>query len=131
MPLPVTSLYTGFFLLLMLALAVNVVRLRMSEKVSLGDGDNRRVRQAMRAHANAAEYVPVVLIGLALLELAGVAAWMLLLYGSVFLVGRVLHAIGMVQPRSVTRMRQLGIVLSWAVMLTMAAHLLVLAFGSL
>lgn len=131
MALPVTSLYTAFLLLLMLALAANVVRLRISEKVSLGDGDNRRVRQGMRAHANAAEYVPVVLIGLALLELAGVAAWMLLLYGSVFLVGRVLHGIGMVQPRSVNPLRQLGIVFSWLVMTGMALHLFTLALPAL
>lgn len=130
-PLPVTALYTALLLLLMLALAVHVVRLRMREGISLGDENNRNLQKAMRAHANAAEYIPVVLIAMALLELAGTRAGMLWLYGGAFLLGRVLHAVGMLRPRSVNPLRQAGIVLSWLVMITLAVHLLGLTLSEL
>lgn len=131
MPLPITALYTALLLLVLLALAVNVVRLRMREGISLGDGEDRNLRKAIRAHANGAEYIPAVLIALALLELAGARAGVLWLYGGVFVLGRVLHAIGMLRPRSVNPLRQAGVTLSWLVMLTLAAHLLGMAVSEL
>jgi uncharacterized membrane protein YecN with MAPEG domain len=124
MNLPVTGLYTALFLLLMLALAANVVRLRIREGVSLGDGDNKQLRSAIRAHGNAAEYVPLVLIGMAALETLTATQTALYLYGSVFFIARVLHFAGLSQAKSVTKMRQGGIVLSWLVMLALSVHLL-------
>lgn len=131
MALPVSALYTGLFLLLMLALAINVVRLRMSEGVSMGDGDNNKLRAAVRSHGNAAEYVPLVLIGMAMLEGLGVSASLLFLYGGVFFLGRILHVLGLAAERSVNKMRQMGIVLSWLTMLVMAIHLLITALNTL
>lgn len=122
--LPVSALYTGLFLLLMLALAANVVRQRLRGQVSMGDGGNPTLAQAIRAHGNAAEYVPLVLIGLAVLELTGAPATVLHLYGGLFFLGRLLHAIGMTRPRAVNKARQLGIALSWLIMLAMAIHLI-------
>ncbi|WP_111657000.1 MAPEG family protein [Isoalcanivorax indicus] len=122
--LPVTALYTGLFLLLILVLAANVVRQRLGGQVSLGDGGNRTLAQAIRAHGNATEYVPVVLIGLAVLELTGAPGAALHLYGGIFFLGRLLHAIGMTRPRAVNKARQLGIALSWLIMLAMAIHLI-------
>lgn len=131
MALPVTAIYTALFLLLMLALAINVVRLRMSEGVSLGDGDNKKLRAAIRTHGNAAEYVPLVLIGMTILEGLGVPASLLFLYGGVFFLGRILHVLGLAQARSTNKMRQFGIVLSWLTMLVMAVHLLITALSTL
>ena len=123
--LPVTALYTGLFLLLMTALAANVVRQRLGGKVSLGDGGNKTLNQAIRAHGNAAEYVPLVLIGLAVLELTGASGTALHLYGGVFFLGRLLHAVGMTRPSAVNKGRQAGIVLSWLVMVGMAIQLII------
>ena len=74
MSLTITALYTGLFILLLLALAANVVRNRLSGHVSLGDGGNPSLQKAVRAHGNATEYVPIVLIGLAVLENLGTSA---------------------------------------------------------
>ncbi|MCH8543043.1 MAG: MAPEG family protein [Alcanivorax sp.] len=122
--LPVTALYTGLFLLLMTVLAANVVRQRLGGKVSLGDGGNRTLTQAIRAHGNATEYVPLVLIGLAVLELTGTSGAALHLYGGLFFLGRLLHAAGMTRPSDVNKARQAGIALSWLVMVGMAVHLI-------
>lgn len=128
MNLPITAFYTALFLLLMIALAANVVRQRMLQKVSLGDGGKPPLQQAIRAHANAAEYIPLVLIGMGALESLGGSASALYLYGSVFFLGRLSHAIGLGRPNPVNKLRQGGIVLSWLVMLVLAIHLLVRVF---
>ena len=130
--LPVTALYTGLFLLLMTVLAANVVRQRLGGQVSLGDGGNKTLNQAIRAHGNATEYVPLVLIGLAVLELTGTSGTALHLYGGIFFLARLLHAAGMTRPGAVNKARQAGIALSWLVMVGMAVHLIgckVLALG--
>lgn len=124
MTLTVTALYTGLFLLLLLALAAGVVRRRLSSHIALGDGGDAALRQAIRAHGNAAEYVPIVLIGLGVLENLGTSAALLHLYGGVFFLGRLLHAWGLAQPQGVSNARKGGILLSWLVMLVMALQLI-------
>src|SRR5690606_32803895 len=124
MMLTVTALYTGLFLLLLLALAANVVKNRLRGQVSLGDGGKPALQQAVRAHGNAAEYIPIVLIGLGILENLGTSPAMLHLYGAVFFIGRLMHAWGLAQPNTTNNARKGGIVLSWLVMLVMALQLL-------
>lgn len=124
MILTVTALYTGLFLILLLALAASVVRRRLRGQVSLGDGGDTALRQAIRAHGNAAEYVPIVLISLGVLENMGTSAVLLHLYGGVFFLGRLLHAWGLAQPQGVSNARKGGILLSWLVMLAMAVQLI-------
>ncbi|MEE4252353.1 MAG: MAPEG family protein [Alcanivoracaceae bacterium] len=120
----ITALYTAMFLLLMLALAANVVRWRLKAQVSLGDGGNKDLGAAIRCHGNATEYVPLVLVGMALLEMLGASDTAMHLYGGLFLVGRLAHPAGMLQKKKINLLRQLGIVLSWVVMLALGIHLL-------
>ncbi|PKM21581.1 MAG: hypothetical protein CVV10_08655 [Gammaproteobacteria bacterium HGW-Gammaproteobacteria-14] len=121
----ITAFYTALLLLLMLALAINVVRWRLKAKVSFGDGGNRDLNAAIRAHGNASEHIPLVVIGLALLEMHGASALAIHGYGATFVLARVIHPLGLMRPRAVNRVRQLGVVLTWLVMLGLAAHLLV------
>src|SRR5690625_25994 len=125
MALPITSLYTGLFMLLLLVLAVGVVVLRQRTRTSLGDGGHKALRQAIRSYGNAVEYVPIMLLGLALLELANVNPALLHLYGSLFLLGRFAHAFGMQQRREVNKARLVGIVITWALMLILGIHLVI------
>lgn len=127
--LPVTSLYAALLLLLLLALAINVVRWRRQAQVALGDGDHNELRRAIRAHGNAVEHVPTVLIGLALLEMSGAHVALLHAYGAVFFIARVLHPLGLMKKPSVNASRQSGVALTWLVMLAMAVHLLVIVTG--
>lgn len=76
-------------------LGIRVGQVRTREKVSVGDGGNEAVIRRMRAHANFAEYAPIVVILIALIELAaGTSLWLWLVMG-VFMIGRILHAFGM------------------------------------
>tara|TARA_R110002049_G_scaffold29725_1_gene101192 strand:- start:963 stop:1355 length:393 start_codon:yes stop_codon:yes gene_type:complete len=89
------TLYFGLFGFLMLALKLNVGRVRAKEKVMFGDGANEAMQRAIRVQGNAVEDVPIVLIGIA--GLAALAAPVVLIHalGGSFFVARILHAIGL------------------------------------
>jgi hypothetical protein len=89
-----TTLYLGLFGLFMLILKLNVGRVRGAENVGFGDGNNEAVQRAIRAQGNAVEDVPIVLLGL--VGLAALSTPVVLIHGlgGSFLVGRVLHAVG-------------------------------------
>jgi uncharacterized membrane protein YecN with MAPEG domain len=94
-----TPFVTGFYLALLAlvyaALALQVVRLRRGNRVSFGDGENARLRCAIRVHANFIEYVPIIALLVAMLEMSGSSAiWVHVLMGAL-LVGRLLHPLGM------------------------------------
>jgi uncharacterized membrane protein YecN with MAPEG domain len=76
-------------------LSWRVAQLRVSEEIWVGDGGNPRLIARMRAHLNFAEYAPVVLILIALIEAAkGTHLWLWIVAG-IFILGRVLHGFGM------------------------------------
>src|SRR5262249_31046887 len=92
------SLYAGVNIIILLVVAALVITQRRRHKISLGDGGNEHLIRAMRAHANASEYIPTGLIGIALLALAdGSVAplWLLQAAGLALTLGRILHPIGM------------------------------------
>jgi len=95
--LEVAALYVGANILILLALAFMVVRARQTHKIVLGDGGNEAALRAIRAHANAAEYIPAGLVGLVLLALLDPAAplWLLHAGGATLTIGRILHGIGL------------------------------------
>lgn len=93
--LPVALITAGAAALLNFWLGLRVSLLRISKKVLVGDGGDPRLIARMRAHANFAEYAPIVLILIALVELAGGTRSWLWAASAAFVLGRVLHAFGM------------------------------------
>lgn len=89
-----TGLYAGLLALLYAGLSLRVVRLRMVLKQPLGDGGHPELQRAVRVHGHFAEYVPLALLLLLLLELAAMPAALLHGYGLLLLVSRAAHAIG-------------------------------------
>ena len=125
--LPITALYAALSGFLIIALAANVVRLRLAKKVSLGDGGHNDVSRAIRAHGNTIEYLPLALILMALLEINGGSSTALHSYGILLVGGRVVYSYGMLVPRSSANLaRQLGVVTSWLVILGAGIQLLVI-----
>ncbi len=92
--IPITALYGSLLALLLILLALVTVKLRRSLRVGLGDGGNRDLQRAIRAHGNASEYIPLFLILLAAYELNGGSELLLHAFGAVFFASRVLHAWG-------------------------------------
>jgi len=108
------SVYAGVNLLILFFLAFGVVKARQTHKVALGDGGNPAVLQAMRAHANATEYIPAALVGLGLMAILDPVPvlWVQVL-GGVFTIGRILHGVGLSGSGGVSFGRMTGTVLTW------------------
>ena len=70
----ITGFYLAILALLYLVLGLQVSRLRRGNRVTFGDGDNTKLRSAIRAHGNFAEYVPVIVLLVAILEMSGMPA---------------------------------------------------------
>jgi Uncharacterized relative of glutathione S-transferase, MAPEG superfamily len=116
----VTPLYAALLTAWFLVLSALVIRKRRLG-ISLGDGGDRTMQRLIRGHANFAEYVPLALLLLAMLEANHFSIYLLHLLGLTLLVARVLHGYAL----SFTRRWMLGRV--WGAALTF----LVLAIESL
>ncbi len=108
----IVALYVALNLILALVLSLRVVQLRLKGKVSLGDNGDSALRGRIRAHANLTENAPLALIGLFSLASLSVMPWVLHLFGGGFIVGRVLHAVGMSTPGAVGQTRRVGMTLT-------------------
>lgn len=93
----VTSIFAAFLTAIYIKLAFNVIKLRRKNKVPLGSGGINDLEKAIRAHGNFSEYVPIGLILLACLELNGAPWWLIVLFGTTLLIGRLFHANGINQ----------------------------------
>ena len=112
------ALWVGLNVGLMFLLAMNVVRYRRMGEAA----DPVRLEGAIRAHGNNTEYVPVILLGMALLAAMGVSVNSIHILGGGLLVSRVLHADGM-QRDGVPVSRIIGNVGTWIVMLAVVIAL--------
>ena len=95
LPLPVTLATACILSLIYLALVVRVSRGRFLHKVSVGDGGNPDMLVRMRTHANFAEYIPLILILMGLIETSNGNPILLMIVGVLLVVFRIMHAIGM------------------------------------
>ena len=112
--LEIAALYSGVNILILLALSYVVVMSRRRHQIVLGDGDNKDFRRAVRAHGNAAEYIPAALVGIVLLSLLEPAAplWLLHASGISLTLGRILHGVGL-NTSAMNWGRLVGMVLTW------------------
>ena len=95
MPVPITALYVAIFAVFSFVLASVPGRMRGGLGISVGDGGNPELLLAMRRHGNFLEYVPILLVMFAVLELNGASAALLHGLGVALFVARVLHAMGL------------------------------------
>jgi uncharacterized membrane protein YecN with MAPEG domain len=111
----VTLLYAGLNALILLTLAIITVRVRVVTRTDIGTGDSVSMTKAVRAHGNAAEYVPVALILIGALELTGAPTTFLHGLGAAFTASRLLHAQGIFSTLGTSPGRLVGTLLSWLV----------------
>ena len=115
-----TSIYAGLSGLLLVWLAYQTIKLRRANKVKLGDGGVFALQSAMRAHGNFAEYMPITIIMLFLLEYNGAPAWMIHVIGATFLIGRWIHAQGLLKDDLPMRVKGMGVTFSVLIGLSIA-----------
>ena len=120
--MPITLLAACVLGLILVVLSLEIVRLRLKTKVSLGTGSEERsaLVVAVRAHGNFVEHVPFSLILLGLLEREAVGMTTIAGLGGVLLVSRLLHIIG-IGIKGVNPFRSIGVVLQWVFFIAAAA----------
>lgn len=113
--MPVVPLFAAVLALLYVALSFNVIRFRRRTLTSLGcEEGNKEMEKAIRTHANFAEYVPIALILLFILEFVIFApSFFVFVLCSCLLIGRISHLIGLKSVKKYVRFRQLGMVLTF------------------
>ena len=120
-PMPyVTALYAGIIMLLLLALALPVSRLRGKMRTGLGDGGHPELARAIRAHANLSEWGIAVLLLLLVAELNRAPVALLHIAGIVLVIGRLLHAFGLSRSGGASFGRMYGSGLTWLVLVVLA-----------
>jgi uncharacterized membrane protein YecN with MAPEG domain len=127
MVLPITLTFAGAAAILHVWLAARVSRMRVAHKVSIGDGGAEPLVRRMRAHANYGENMPIVLIMIGLIELAGGDPRILWGAGIIFILARIAHGFGMDQPHP-SRLRAIGMIASSLVLIGLAGWALSFAY---
>jgi hypothetical protein len=97
-PIEWAALYGGVNILILLALSWGTIAQRRRRKIALGDAGDPDMHRAIRAHANAAEYIPAGIAGLFMLAFLyqdGGSAWVVHVVGVTFTLGRILHGLGL------------------------------------
>ena len=89
----ITPIYAGLLGLLFFWLSLRVSLTRLKGPATT-DEAREKLRLAVRAQGNAAEYIPLGLVLLLVLELQSAPGWMLHLFGLLLLAGRIGHFIG-------------------------------------
>ena len=127
MGLPITLTLAGAAALLHIWLGMRVARVRAQFKVSVGDGGQEPVTRRMRAHSNYHENMPIFIVLIGLLELAGADARILWGAGIAFILARIAHGFGMDRP-SPSRFRMIGSIGSSVVIIGLALWALTFAY---
>ena len=125
--MPITSVYAAILALLLVALSIRVIMARRRAQVAVGDGADPALARAIRAQANLAEYAPLALLLLLLLELNGAGAIWVHVLGAMLLTGRLIHAWCISQADEDFRFRVTGMTLTFLALIGTAIGILIRA----
>lgn len=120
----VTGLYAGILALVYIALSINIIRKRREFKVGMGDGDNKILKKAIRAHANFAEFVPIILIMMILVEYTTANVMLIHGIGLTLVAARILQAKGLLKTEMASFERVAGTLTTFAIMAALAFMLI-------
>jgi uncharacterized protein len=116
--------------LLNIWLSIRIGQIRTREKIIHGDAGNEALIRRMRAQANFVENVPLALILIGAVEAAGRGGTWLAIVGSVFLLARLAHGIGMDNPRP-NLFRSIGALVTMVTLIGLAVVAVLIALGQM
>lgn len=120
----VSPAYAAVLGILAAVLTVRVIVNRVRLGVDAGDGGKPALAQAIRAHANFAEHVPLALLLIVLAESVGAHPGAIHGLGATLIVARIASAVGLSRSLGPTPPRQAGAGLT--IVVTALASLLIL-----
>ncbi|GAC11163.1 MAPEG family protein [Paraglaciecola chathamensis] len=110
---PITAFYGGLLGITFMYLSILVIQGRRSGKISLGDGGDNHFLGVIRAHANFAEYVPLILVLMLVAEINQAHSAVLHSAGVALLIGRLVHAYGLKHHSGASWQRVSGMLLTF------------------
>ena len=91
----VTPLYAAILAVWFVILSLRVLQRRRAARVSLGDGGDMLLQRTIRGQANFAEYVPLALVLLLVIELSRFSLYVVHALGIALVIARLLHGYAM------------------------------------
>ncbi|EPW8047818.1 MAPEG family protein [Vibrio alginolyticus] len=101
----ITALYANILAILIIWLAVQVIKQRRLNQIAYADGGVEALQITRSAQSNATECIPITLILMALLEFNSAYPTWIHLTGIIFVIGRVIHAKGILKKDLKKRIR--------------------------
>ena len=126
--LPVTAFYASVLAFIYLYITALVIIHRRSNRIGVGDGGDETLQRLIRVHGNFSEYVPLTLILLAILEISTEIPWLIHVFGTALVIGRVLHAYGLRHSVGATWQRLVGMMLTLLTLFGLASANLTLIY---
>lgn len=110
----IVPFYAAILAVMFIMLSVRAIKLRRKHKIAVGHADNTELLRAIRAHANFAEYVPLTLLVIYLLE--AITTLNLLIHALCLslVIGRGVHAYSISQLTENIQLRAIGMSLTFA-----------------
>lgn len=108
MQLHITPYYAAVLALLFILLSINTIKTRRQHQVAIGDGGEKSILRASRVHANFAEYVPLTILLIGMLEMQGFTTLIIHSLGILLVLARVAHAYGVSQTSENFKFRIFG-----------------------
>lgn len=99
----ISILFTIIFIIFYLVLTIITIRARKSARVAYGDGFNKDLTKAIRAHGNFFEFTVFFIISSFLLETLEANQIYILLVNIIFFLGRISHAYSMLKEKILFR----------------------------
>lgn len=109
----VTPLYAAVLALLFIGLSVRTLRLRRELNIAVGDRNDQQMLRSMRVHANFAEYVPLSLLMIYMLESVNGTTVFVHALCVCLIVGRFSHAYGVGRIDEDYRYRVFGMAMTF------------------
>lgn len=123
----ITAFYAAILAVVFVVLSLRTIAGRQAARVEIGHADDRQLLRRVRVHANFAEYAPLALLLIGLAETLAAAPVTLHAAGSALVAGRLIHAYGFGRDPQIMALRALGMVLTFASIVTGAVTCLMLS----
>ena len=120
----ITALFAGLFVITLIPLTLQVGLKRISTDTLFGDGGDVDLMRRRAAQSNFTQYVPIALLALALVEMAGLPSWFVWTNGAVLLLGRAAHAYCFLAGNGLGPLRAVGMIATFAVFLFLGVALI-------
>jgi len=127
----ITLLYAAVLAVMSIALSARAGLFRGKVRVSIlyGEPMNAELAERVRVHQNFLEYVPLLLILMAGIELSGGNSLFLYIVGAVLILARIAHAMGLKHDNIEHPLRAVGAGTTALLTLACVVYALILAFS--